>query len=110
MKTRYYALVMGIVFLAVGILGFVPGLVTRPEGMAPLAVEAGHGYLLGLFAVNVLHNVVHLAFGIWGVVVWRSFAASRVYARATAIIYAVLLVMGLIPGLQTVFGLGRVVS
>jgi hypothetical protein len=105
MKTRIYALVMGIVFLVIGVLGFVPGLVSHPEGLPPLAVETGHGLLLGLFAVNVLHNLVHLAFGLCGVVVWRSFVASRIYARATTAVYAVLLVMGLVPGLHTLFGL-----
>lgn len=105
MKTRYFALVMGIIFLVVGILGFVPGLVTEPVAQGELAIEAGHGNLLGLFPVNVLHNLVHLAFGVWGVVVWKSFDASRTYSRSVAIIYAVLAVMGLIPVLNTTFGL-----
>ncbi|MBC7905391.1 MAG: DUF4383 domain-containing protein [Rhodospirillaceae bacterium] len=105
MRTRYFALIMGIGFLAVGILGFVPRLLTAPEGQPSLMIEAGHGNLFGLFPVNVLLNLVHLIFGIWGVVVWRAFAASRVYSRSVAIIYGVLTIMGLIPGLHTVFGL-----
>lgn len=105
MKTRYFALVMGIVFLAIGILGFVPGLLTAPVGEPQLAVEAGHGLLFGLFPVNVLHNIFHLIFGVWGVVVWKSFAGSRNYSRTVAIVYAVLVVMGLIPVLNTFFGL-----
>lgn len=105
MKTRYFALVLGIGFLAVGILGFVPRLLTMPEGQPALLIEIGHGNLFGLFPVNILHNLVHLIFGVWGVVVWRSFAASRVYSRSVAVIYAVLTVMGLIPGLHTLFGL-----
>jgi hypothetical protein len=105
MKTRYFALVMGVAFLVVGILGFVPALVTAPEGDPSLLVEAGHGRLFGLFPVNVVHNLIHLAFGVWGVVVWRAFAPSRIYGRSVAIIYAVLAVMGLIPVLATTFGL-----
>jgi hypothetical protein len=105
MKTRYFALVMGIAFLAVGILGFVPALLTEPPAEHALAIETGHGLLLGLFPVNVLHNVVHLLFGVWGVVAWRSFQGSRVYARSVAVIYAILAVMGLIPVLATTFGL-----
>lgn len=105
MKTRYFALILGIGFLLVGILGFVPRLLTSPEGQPSLVIEAGHGNLFGLFPVNVLHNLVHLAFGVWGVVVWRSFGASRIYSRSVAITYAVLTVMGLIPGLNTIFGL-----
>lgn len=105
MKTRYFALILGIAFLVVGVLGFVPRLVTMPEGQPSLLVEAGHGNLFGLFPVNVIHNLVHLAFGVWGVVVWRSFAGARIFARSTAVTYAVLTVMGLIPTLDTVFGL-----
>jgi hypothetical protein len=105
MKTRTFALIMGIAFLAVGILGFVPQLVTMPADQPPLRVEMSHGLLFGLFPVNAVHNLVHLVFGVWGVVVWRDFAASRVYSRSVAVIYAVLAVLGLIPAANTLFGL-----
>lgn len=105
MKTRTFALVMGLAFLAVGILGFVPRLVVMPADQPALRVEIAHGLLFGLFPVNAIHNLVHLAFGIWGVVVWRDFAASRTYARSVAVIYAALAVLGLIPVLNTLFGL-----
>lgn len=105
MKTRTFALVLGLVFLAVGILGFVPRLVVMPVEQPALQVEMAHGMLFGLFPVNAVHNLVHLAFGIWGVVVWRDFAASRVYARSVTVIYAALAVLGLIPAANTLFGL-----
>jgi hypothetical protein len=106
MLLRYFALVYGVVFLLVGIAGFIPGLVTPPSPAHPdLAVTAGHGNLFGLFPVNVLHNIVHAVFGVWGIVAYRSVPASQLYARAVAVIYAVFVVMGLIPVLNTVFGL-----
>lgn len=105
MSTRYFALIYGIVFLLVGIAGFIPGLVHSPNVPAGAAPEATHGYLLGLFPINPLHNLVHIVFGVWGVVAYRNFANARLYARAVAIVYAVLAVMGLIPGLNTLFGL-----
>lgn len=105
MKTRAFALILGIVFLAVGILGFVPRLVTLPVDQPALLVETTHGSLFGLFPVNAAHNLIHLAFGVWGVVVWRDFAASRLFARSVAVIYAVLAVLGLIPVTNTLFGL-----
>lgn len=104
MAIRYFAVVYGIVFLLAGIAGFIPGLVTQPAEVADPAT-GGHGHLLGLFAVNPLHNLVHLAFGIWGVVAYRTLAAARLYARSVAVIYAVFAVLGLIPGLNTLFGL-----
>jgi hypothetical protein len=102
---RYFALVYGIVFLLVGIAGFVPGLVAPPEAGRELVVNTGFGRLFDLFPVNVLHNLVHVLFGIWGLAACRTLSASRTYARAVAVIYGVLTVMGLIPVLATTFGL-----
>ena len=106
MAIRRFALIYGIVFLVVGIAGFIPGLVT-PFGMQhpDLAIETGAGRLFGLFPVNVLHNLVHVAFGIWGLAVWRSVPRSLGYARAVAVIYGIFVIMGLIPVLNSTFGL-----
>ncbi len=104
MSTRTFALIFGIVFLAVGALGFVPGAVT-PLHPGHTPAMGNNGQLLGLFPVNEVHNIVHLLFGVWGLVASRGLAASVTYARAVAIIYAVLTVMGFIPGLSTMFGL-----
>jgi hypothetical protein len=58
-----------------------------------------------LFPINALHNLVHLAIGAWGLYAFTGFPAARTFARSLAIIYGVLAVIGLIPGLNTVFGL-----
>ena len=106
MSIRTFALIFGLLFTAVGIAGFIPGLVTPHEGAEhQLAIEQGAGDLLGLFPVNILHNIVHLAFGIWGLAVYRNANAALGYARSVAVIYAVFVIMGFIPGLDTVFGL-----
>ena len=106
MNTRNFALVFGVVFLLVGIAGFVPGLVTPVhEGHPDLAIDAGYGLLLGLFPVNIVHNLVHVLFGVWGLAVYKSLSGAKLYARGVAIFYAVLTVAGLVPGLDTLFGL-----
>lgn len=104
---RYFALALGIVFALIGIAGFIPGLVTTPAAgpEGEVAVEGLFGRLFGLFPVNWLHSLVHLAFGIWGIAAYRNFSGARTYAKAVAVIYAVLGVMGFIPLLQTTFGL-----
>ena len=106
MRTRLFALIVGIVYLLVGIAGFIPGLVDDRE-FADLAVDSGSGDLLGLFPINVLHNLVHLLIGVLGILAYRTFAASRTYGRALAIVYGLLAVMGLIDAvdLNTTFGL-----
>lgn len=105
MRTRYFALIVGIVYALVGLLGFIPGTHPLPADAPMLSMEAGYGYLLGLFPINVLHNLVHLAIGIWGIVSYRSYSGARMFARGLAVLYLLLAVMGLIPGLNTTLGL-----
>jgi uncharacterized protein DUF4383 len=81
MSVQRVAQLFGIVFVLVGILGFVPGVVTN-------------GMLLGIFPVNGLHNVVHLAFGVWGLVAARSFGGAKTYGQLGGIIYIVLAALG----------------
>jgi hypothetical protein len=104
-----FALIFGVIYLAVGILGFIPALVHPPADQAPqLLVEAGHGRLLGLFPINIMHNLVHVAIGIWGLASFRSATAALLYARGLAIIYGLLTVLGLIPATSTLFGLAPI--
>lgn len=106
MNTRTFALVFGIVFLLVGAAGFLPGVTLMPPYSHPdVHIDKLFGYEFGLFPVNVLHSLVHLLFGVWGLFVYRSLAGAKLYAKSVAIIYAVLTVMGLIPALDTTFGL-----
>ncbi|MBD2080641.1 DUF4383 domain-containing protein [Leptolyngbya sp. FACHB-17] len=106
MGTRYFALISGILYALVGIAGFIPGMVAAPGiGGPPVTLDTGYGYLLSLFPVNILHNIVHLGVGLWGLVSYRSYLASRTYARGLTIFYAILAIMGLFPVLNTTFGL-----
>jgi hypothetical protein len=106
MTARNFALVIGIAYLAAGVLGFIPALLSAPPADAPnVGINAFYGYLLGLFPVNLMHNLVHLAIGAWGLAAARSASGSRTYAKSLAIIFGILAVMGLIPALNTVFGL-----
>src|SRR5215213_9708209 len=106
MDTRRFALVWGILFLVILASSVVPGMLQPPaQGDPDMAMDAMYGRALGLFPVNLLHDGVHLVFGIWGLLAYRSFGAAKTYARVTAVVYAVFVVMGLVPGLNTTFGL-----
>ena len=101
MNTRTFALIFGIVFLAVGVLGFVPGVVQNSMGEG----LNQHGMLLGLFMISPLHNAAHLIFGLWGLAASRSTSGAVVYFRAVAVIYALLAVLGLIASTADLFGM-----
>ena len=105
MSVRLFALISGILYLIIGLLGFIPGFVSFNGTVPDLALDAGYGYLFGLFPINVLHNIVHLAVGFWGVLAYRSYSGSKGYSKGLAIFYGVLAVMGFFPILRTTFGL-----
>ena len=77
------ALAVDAVFLAVGLLGSVPGSTTNDDQLT----FAGHHFvaaLLGIFNVSVLHNLVHLLFGVAGIVLARTFNSARSYLTGEA--------------------------
>jgi len=106
MTTRTFALVFGIVFLLAGASGFIPALLHPvPADAPPLTVATGYGLVVGLLPVNLLHNLVHLLFGILGIVAFAGLFAPRVYAQIVAVAYGLLVVLGLFPATNTLFGL-----
>lgn len=109
MASRNFALIVGVAYLIFGVLGFVPGLLSPPSANAPhLVITAFYGYLLGLFPVNFVHNLIHLAVGAWGVAAARSGSGASAYAKTVAILYGVLAVMGFLPPFNTTFGLAPI--
>jgi hypothetical protein len=107
---RRFALIFGIVYLAVGVMGFIPPLV-QPAPTAPnLEVTEMYGRLVGLFPINFLHNIVHLAIGLWGVLGSRTVSGAVLFSRGIAIFYGLLAILGLIPVTDTLFGLVPIYS
>ncbi len=89
------ATVFGIAFLIAGILGFIPG-VTTDYGDMSFAGNDSQAQLLGLFQVSVLHNVVHILFGVAGLALARSWEGARAYLLGSGVIYGVLFLYGVI--------------
>ncbi|WP_309131489.1 DUF4383 domain-containing protein [Brevibacterium sp.] len=89
------ALIYGVVFLLVGVMGFIPGLTSNYESMS-FAGHHSQAMLMGIFQVSVLHNIVHLLYGIAGLVLARSAPGARHFLLWGGIIYAVLWIYGLL--------------
>lgn len=83
------AVAVGVLFLIVGVLGFIPGVTTEYDELSWAGHHSG-AMLLGVFNVSVLHNVVHLAFGVAGVLMGRRVGAARAYLIGGGLIYAAL--------------------
>jgi len=88
------ALVVGVVFLLVGIAGFIPGLTTSYDTMG-MAGMGSMAMLLGIFQVSILHNLVHLAFGVVGILSARRARSAKRFLIVGGIVYALLWVYGL---------------
>src|SRR5678815_3896720 len=106
MKTSTFALILGLAYFAAGLLGLIPAMLVPPPADAPPTTFAVlYGYLIGLFPVNIVHTLINLAIGVWGIAAWSGRASSVAYARGVAVLFGVLAVMGLLPLTNTVFGM-----
>ena len=87
------AWVFAVVFLAVGILGFVPGITSE-------------GHLLGIFAVDTIHNVIHLLAGVLALLVaWKWTASAGLYFKAFGLVYLLVAVIGFLMGGESILGI-----
>lgn len=97
---RSATIAVATVFLLAGVLGFIPLSTTGLDGLS-FAGPDSTAMLFELFQVSVLHNLVHLAFGVLG------FALAGTVPRATAFLgvggaaYLALWVYGLIVEQQS---------
>jgi Domain of unknown function (DUF4383) len=85
------ALIFGVGFLLAAIAGFLVTGLTVSDPNPATAPRA-----LGLFPVNVLHNIVHLAFAVWGLLAARSYSASKTYCQVGGVVYLLLVVLALV--------------
>lgn len=79
--TRSLASLAAIVFVLVGILGFV--------------ADSG-GKLFGTFQVSVVHNLLHLLLGVVGLVLARTAAGARTFLTGGGAVYLTLWAVGVI--------------
>lgn len=89
------ATVVGAVFLVVGLAGFIPGITTDYDTLQ-FAGHESQAKLFGVFAVSILHNAVHLAFGVAGLLMAKSARNAFLYLVAGGVVYLLLWLYGLI--------------
>lgn len=97
---RRVATAVGAIFLLVGLLGFIPGVTTSYSEMAFAGPESD-ARLLGLFQVSILHNIVHLLFGVAGLAMARRADSARNYLIGGGVIYLMLWIYGLVVDMSS---------
>ena len=122
-NARLITLTLGVIFLGLGIAGFIPSLVTLPANAvssgAPLGAEdipltagtdyldgfvRGFGYLFGLFPTNTLHNILHVALGLIGLYSATGSHGTFNYNRFCAGLLPLVALLGLLPATNALFG------
>ncbi len=88
------SLIVGVVFLLVGIAGFIPGVTANYDALEFAGHESG-AELLGVFNVSILHNLVHVAFGLAGIALARAWDSARSFLIIGGLLYLVLGIYGL---------------
>ena len=92
------ARLVGIVFLLIGILGFIPGITEDAPG--DFAGEDSEGSLFGVFQTSILHNLVHGLFGVLGLVLSRTWEGARNFLIGGGIVYLILWLVGLLGAMD----------
>ena len=88
---QYGVLYMGILYVVLGVLGFLP-----IESLNPMHdPDSNTRYMLLHFAVNELHNIVHLAIGITGVAAALTLEYSRLWGKVWGVVLVALFVIGI---------------
>jgi hypothetical protein len=112
MHPKNFALVIGIIYFALGVLGFIPGLVANPADIAMYGANAvsdpGYGLLFNIFPVNAVLNIIYILLGIGGIAAYsskyRSLPASINYSRVLFAVAGILSILGMIYATSTGFG------
>lgn len=105
MTTRTLALLYGIFWLGFAVLSMMPGMVVPMSAGAPeTRFDVMYGALFGMFPVNMTLTLIHLFMGAWGLAAYMGWNTPRTYAHVAAIVFAILGVLGLIPVVNTLWG------
>ncbi len=96
-RVQTAALAVAAVFVLVGVLGFIPGITSNYDALS-FAGHHSEAKLLGVFQVSILHNIVHLLFGLAGFALARTVSGARMYLIGGGAVYLVLFLYGLVVG------------
>ena len=106
MTARTFAALCGVLYIGLGIAGFVPALWERPGGGPGLTVKVFHASLLGVFMVNIILSMMHLTIGLWAAMSANNKYSSLIFARGGTPVFLAMGIAGLIPinEVQTLYG------
>ena len=109
MNAPTVARILGVLFLVAGIAGLIPAIAPAAPFEAPVVtLDTAYRLIGGIFPVNAAHDAIHLIFGLLGLAAGLRFGIAVAYCRIVAFSYLVLVVLGLIPLTNTLFGVAPI--
>lgn len=105
MQTRLFSLTIGLFYLVVGILAFIPALYTTPPVGSPhVDVTGSYGMFLGTFPTNVVHDALNIVIGVFGIAFGARVSTARAYSELLFFVFGFATIFGFIPSLDTLWG------
>jgi hypothetical protein len=92
------ALVVSALFVILGIAGFIPGITQNAPG--DFMGENSPGSIFDAFQTSILHNLVHLLFGVVGIVLARTWDGARKFLIGGGLVYLVLWLIGMLSAMD----------
>ncbi len=101
-----FSLIIGVIFLILGTMGVIPGLVHYVDVSSKVSdiYGIGYGYIAGIIPTNGVETFIRLVVGVLGIAASISLGSAYIYSRAIAVFYGLFAVLGLIPYTRTFFG------
>jgi hypothetical protein len=96
-QAQTLATLVAVTFVLVGVLGFIPGITTHYGDLSFAGDDSG-AKLLGIFQVSILHNLVHLLFGVVGWYLAKTWSGARTYLLGGGVVYLALWILGIANG------------
>jgi hypothetical protein len=96
-QAQTLAMLVAVTFVLVGVLGFIPGITTHYGDLSFAGDDSG-AKLLGIFQVSILHNLVHLLFGVVGWYLAKTWSGARTYLLGGGVVYLALWILGIANG------------
>jgi uncharacterized membrane protein len=109
MNAAPIARVLGFLLLAIGIAGFVPSIApAAPFDAQVITLDAAYRMIFGVLPVNAALDVLHIVFGVWGLLAGGRFAVAVLYCRCAMWISLALVILGAIPITSTLIGVAPI--
>jgi Domain of unknown function (DUF4383) len=106
---RTAALILGCIFLLLGLIGYLPGATFVPDVTShptnAIYPNPGYGYIFGIFPTNYFHNAIGILVGLWGIAAYTSLGGSIAFLQLFTVIYGAQAILGLFPFSNTLFGM-----